>query len=160
MSRLRRLFDATGPLSGFGVASWFVGLAMLISILMTPNGWGWWHDAHSTQGRESGGIVEYTVNGINYSVDDVQASPNSPLRRRTVYYLSSQPSNGSLHTTFNEVLDWTLTAGPGALGAILLTTGFARRARYRKRTQSRDSHGSFGQGIPSGTIRALIERNR
>jgi hypothetical protein len=160
VSRLPGIFDGTGPLSGLGVASWMVGLVMLIAILLSPNGWGWWMDVHSVQGREINGLVFYTINGANYSVNDPQSFPGGRPHQRTVYYLSSQPSNGSLHNTGNEVIDWGLTAGPGVAGAILLATGFATRARRNRLAKSRHVHDSFGQGIPSETIKAIVERNK
>jgi hypothetical protein len=160
MSRARRIFDGTGPLSGLGLAAWIAGLAMLISILMSPNGWAWWMDVHSVQGREIDGLVYYTVNGVNYSVNDPQSFAGSQPHHRAVYYLTSQPSNASLHNTGNEAFDWGLTAGPGVLGAILVAAGFAQRARYKRVAKSRDTDGSFGNGIPSETIKEIVERNR
>jgi hypothetical protein len=151
--------DGTGPLSGLGIACWIVGLAMLLSIILTPNGWGWWMNFQSVKGREIGGLVYYSVNGMKFSVDDLGAPPGSPPHPRTVYYLRSDPSTGSLHVAANEAVDWGSTAGPGLSGAILISAGFARRARHRELARSRDSHDSFGQGIPSGTVRALLDRN-
>lgn len=159
MSTLRRVFNGTGPLSGFGIASWLVGLVMLGGILLTPNGWGWWLDVHSVQGHEIDGIVYYVVNGASYTLNDPQSFPGDRPRSKTVYYLPSQPDNASLHNTGNEVIDWGLTVGPGALGAVLLASGFAKRARRNKSAQSRDERNSFGQGIPAETIRALIQRD-
>jgi hypothetical protein len=160
MSRLRPVLDGTGPLSGLGVALWMVGLAMLVAILLSPNGWGWWMDVHSVQGHEIDGVVSYTVNGANYSVSDPQSFPGSRPRQRTVYYLSSQPSTSSLHNTGNEVFDWGLTAGPAVAGTILVAVGFAARARRHRLAKSRDVHNSFGQGIPSETINEIVGRNR
>ena len=135
MSRLRPVLDGTGPLSGLGVALWMVGLAMLVAILLSPNGWGWWMDVHSVQGHEIDGVVSYTVNGANYSVSDPQSFPGSRPRQRTVYYLSSQPSTSSLHNTGNEVFDWGLTAGPASRRSWLAGQGLRAGARGHKATK-------------------------
>lgn len=154
------MFDGTGPFSGLGMVAWLVGVVMLMAILMSPNGWAWWMDTHSTRGHETGGLVYYNVDGVNYTINDPNSFAGSQSRERTVYYLSSDPSNGSLNNTGNEVIDWGLTAGPGGAGAVLLLLGFARRARRTRRVSSRDPHGSFGDGIPSATIRAIVEQNK
>jgi hypothetical protein len=155
-----RIFDGTGPFIWLGVASSMVGLAMLGAILMSPNGREWWMDVHSVHGREIDGLVYYTVNGVNYTVSDPQSVASSRPHERTVYFLSTQPSDGSLHNTENQVVDWASTVGPGAVGAIFLAGGFLRRTRHQKRARLLDPHRSFGHGIPSETIHALLERNR
>lgn len=137
-----------------------VGLAMLVSILMSPNGWGWWMEVHSVQGHEAGGLVYYRVDGANYTLDDPEAAPGGRPQQRTVYYLSSQPSDGSLNNTGTQVLDWGSTAGPGAVGLLLLATGLVRHARARRARTSQDGQDSFGQGIPPETIRAIMDRNK
>lgn len=137
-----------------------VGLAMLAGIIMSPNGWAWWMDVHSVQGREIDGLVYYRVDAVNYTLDDPVAGPGGRPQHRTVYYLSSQPSDGSLHNTGTQVLDWGATAGPGLLGLILLATGLARHTRDQSARRSHDRQGSFGQGIPSETIKAIVDRNK
>jgi hypothetical protein len=137
-----------------------VGLAMFIGVLMSPAEWGWWVDAHSAQGREVDGLVYYSVNGMHYTVADPLSFVGSKPRGRTVYYLGSQPSDGSLHNIGNELLDWSLTAGPGAIGLVLLATGFAPRYRLNGMAGDRDLRDSFGHGIPSETIRDIVSRNR
>lgn len=133
---------------------------MFIALLLTPNGWGWWMDVHSVQGRELDGLVYYSVKGVNFTLNDPQTFPGSKPRQRIVFYLSSQPSSGSLHNTANEVIDWGLTAGPGAVGFVLLATGFAKRHRRKSSLSASDPADSFGHGIPSGTIRAIVSRDR
>lgn len=155
---VRRVFDGTGPYSGLAALCWLAGLAMFCAILMSPNGRQWWLDVHAVQGRETGGLVYYSVGGTNYTLDDPNAFAGSATRERTVYYLQSDPGGGALHNSANEILDWGLTAGPGALGVALLVTGFARRGRQRKRVAG-DAPDAFGQGIPAETIQAIVRRN-
>ncbi len=160
MSRLRRVIGGTGYLGVLGGLSCLAGLLMLAAIIMSPDGWAWWVDVHSVQGRETNGLVYYSVDGVNYTVNDPQASPGGPPQQRTVYYLSSQPSDGSLHNAGNEVVDWGSTAGPGAVGLILLATGLVRNSRGRRRAKSYDARESFGHGIPSETVKAIVDRNK
>lgn len=133
---------------------------MLMAILLSPSGRGWWLDVQSVQGHEIDGLVFYTVDGSNYSVNDPQWLTGEAPRQRTVYYVPTQPSDGSLENTANQVLDWGSTIGPGVIGATLLAAGFVRRSRLRRRAASLDPHHSFGHGLPPATVKALLERNR
>lgn len=137
---------------------WIAGLAMFVGLLMSPNGWAWWMDVHSVQGREMDGLVYYSVNGVKLTLNDPQSFAGSKPRERTVYFLSSDPADGALSNTGNQLLDWGLTAGPGAIGLVLLAAGFAKRQR-RNRPGVDESAQSFGHGIPSEMIRALTPRN-
>jgi hypothetical protein len=159
MAKLPRILDRTGPFSGLGIACWIVGLVFVVAILLSPNGWGWWLDVHSVQGSEVDGLVYYSVHGANFTLSDPKSLGGGPRRQRTVYYLSSQPSDGSLSNTSTEVLDWGLTVGFGAAGLALLAVGFAMRARRNRLAKLRNPD-SFGQGIPSDTIKAILDRNR
>ncbi|HET6964867.1 MAG TPA: hypothetical protein VFH58_08845 [Acidimicrobiales bacterium] len=160
MSRLRRVLGNAGWLGVLGGVFCLVGLAMLASILMSPNGWAWWMDVHSVQGREVGGLVYYRVDGVSYTLDDAGAAPGGGPHQRTVYYLSAQPSDGALNNVGTQVLDWGSTAGPGAVGLLLLATGLVRHARARRARTSQDGQDTFGQGIPPETVRAIVDRNK
>lgn len=160
MSGLRRGFDGTGPFSGLALLAWLVGLAWFVSILMSTDGVNWWLNARSVQGRELDGLVYYSVQGSNYTVNDPQTFAGAKPRTRTVYYLSSQPGNGSLSNTGNEVLDWSLTAGPGAIGVLLLGAGFVKRYERSRRSPSDGRSDSFGNGIPEETIQQMLGRSR
>jgi len=156
MASLRRAFDGTGPYTGLAVACWLVGVVMLSAILMSPNGWQWWMDVHSVTGQEQDGLVYYSVNGARHSINDPNSFAGSRPAERTVYYLASDPGAGSLHNTANEALDWGITAGPGALGLALLARGFIKRRRIRETAQEADLPDSYGHGIPSETIKAIV----
>ena len=154
------MLDGTGPFSGLAVLFWLIGLAWFVSILMSVNGVNWWLNVRSVQGREMDGLVYYSAQGSNYTVNDPQSFAGAKPRTRTVYYISSQPGNGSLSNTGNEVLDWSLTAGPGAIGLLLLGAGFVKRYQRSRRSRTDSRTGSFGDGIPDDTIQQLLGRNR
>lgn len=160
VARLRRVFDGTGPYSGLAIASWGIGLIWFLTIVMSAGGLDWWVNVHSVQGREQDGLVYYSVDGTKYTANDPQAYPGSKPQPRTVYYLPSQPSDGTLHNTADQVLDWGLTAGPGALGLGLFMVGWAKRYNRSRRTTASDRPGSFGHGLPPETVRALLARSR
>ncbi len=160
VSSIRRLFDGTGPYSGFAVASWLIGLIWFLTIVMSNNGLDWWLNVSSVQGRDMGGLVYYSVDGVNHTVNDPQSFPGSPTRTRTVYYLPSNPGDATLSNTASQILDWGLTAGPGAIGLGLFATGFAKRRRRSTRAGAQDEPDSFGNGIPTETIKEIVARNR
>jgi len=149
---IRRLLDGTGPFSGLAVGAFTLGLLMLGSILLSPNGWQWWLDAKAVRGHEQDGIVSYSFEGQNWSIDD----PHSLSRTgpRTVYVIAVDPGDGALVNTPTAILDWTLTTGPGVLGIGLVVIGFLRRSRTRHRQMSYDQDASdtYGHGIPSTVI--------
>lgn len=159
MARLRSALAGTGPLSGIGVAIWLAGLAMLCSILMTPDGWGWWMDVHATPGHEADGIVYYDVAGNHYTVTDPQWLSGSAPHARAVYYLADEPGGGSLHDVGTKVIDWSATAGPGVVGAAFVAAGFRKRTRRKRLSDSQDRRESFGYGIPADTISAILGRD-
>lgn len=160
MAKLRLMFDGTGPYSGFAIACWLVGFIWFLSIVMSADGLSWWLNVHTVQGQEQDGLVYYSVGGTRYTVDDPQSFPGSKPRTMTVYYLPSQPNDATLHNTANQVIDWSLTAAPGVLGLGLFVVGFAKRSGRSRRANASALPDSFGSGIPSETIRALLARDR
>lgn len=158
---LRRFFHGTGPYSGMAAAAFLLGLAMLFAVLLSPNGWQWWLDAHQVQGHESDGVVTYSYQAQNWTVDDSR----SPTRSgpRTVYVIANAPYAGALVNTPTVILDWATVGGSGLLGAGLLALGFIRRSGMRRR-QLEVEQGGFsphGYAIPTSVIRGIVaERER
>jgi len=154
MAGVRRLLDGTGPYSGLALAAFVVGVAMMLSILLSPNERQWWLDAHRVQGQEVGGAVVYSFHGQNGSVND----PRSDTRTgpRTVYVIAAAPLQGSLTNTPTVALDWTITAGPALIGVVLLAFGFVRRSQMRSRRTVRDEIDRFGYGIPSEVVQRIV----
>ncbi len=160
MARLRRILDGTGPFSGLAIACWLVGLVWFSTILMSSNGVNWWLNTHSVRGRETDGLVYYSVGGVHYTLNDPQSFPGSRPRTVTAYYLPSDPGDATLHNTATQVLDWGLTVGPGALGLGLFAAGFVKRRGRSRRPELGERADSFGHGIPAETIRALMPPNQ
>ena len=153
------MLDGTGPYSGFAILFWLIGLVGFLTIWMSADGLDWWLNVHSVQGREQDGLVYYSVNGTNYSANDPGTFAGGAPHPRTVYYLASQPGDGTVNNTPTQILDWGLTVGPGAIGLVLFVIGFAKRRQRSRREANADGRGSFGQGIPPETIRALMKRD-
>ena len=125
---MRRLFEGTGLFGGFALTLWVIGLALFGSILISPHGWQWWMDVRSVQGHEQDGIVYYSVGGAHQTIADQNSDRSGPA---TVYFLASDPSDGSLHNTANQVIDWSATTGPVAVGTALMVAGLVKRRRRR-----------------------------
>ena len=160
MVRLRRVLDGTGPFTGLALACWLVGLVWFTTILMSSNGLNWWLHSRSVQGRETDGLVYYSVAGVRYTLNDPQTFPGARPRIVTAYYLPSDPGDATLHNTATQILDWGLTVGPGATGAGLFAAGFVKRQKRSRQTGLGDRADTFGHGLPAETIRALIPRSQ
>lgn len=158
VTRLRKALDGTGPYTGFAAAALLVAVIFLGSILLTPHGWQWWVDAKTVPGHEEGGLVYYSFQGSRYTISD--PDPNSTASGpRTVYVIAADPSSGRLSNDGTVILDWSLTAGPAAIGVGLAVTGFAkRRSRRRPRTPVADD--TFGRGLPSEVVRHITATNQ
>ena len=153
---LRRFFNGTGPYSGVAGGAFLLALAMLLAVLLSPHGWQWWLDAHAVHGHESGGVVTYSFDGQNWSVDDTRSLTRSGPR--TVYVIAAAPYDGSLTNTPTVILDWALIAGPCSIGAGLLGLGFIRRSGTRRRQVEvdRGRMERHGHSIPSHLIREIL----
>lgn len=125
---MKRPFEGTGLYGGFALTLWVIGLAMFGSILISPHGWQWWMDVRSVQGHEQDGIVYYTVGGVHQTVADQGSDRSGPA---TVYFLASDPSDGMLHNTATQVIDWGATTGPVTLGTALMVAGLVKRRKRR-----------------------------
>ena len=153
---LRRFFDGTGPWSGLGGGALLLGFAMLLAVLLSPHGWQWWLDAHQVHGRELDGVVSYSFQGQEWSVDD--SSSATRTGPRTVYVIAAAPGDGALTNTPNVILDWIAVGGPTVLGGALLSLGFIRRSRLRQRRVEVERSGSnpHGYAIPSNVIKEIV----
>jgi hypothetical protein len=158
MRAVRRLFDGTGPYSGIALGAFLAGSAMLLAILLSPHGWQWWLDAHQVHGREQAGTVYYSFEGRNGTVDDVHSETRTGLR--DVYVIAADPYHGALVNAPTVLLDWSVTAGPGVIGVVLLAYGFIRRSRIRNRQRAVELIGAeqHGYAIPTEVIRNIVSQ--
>jgi len=104
--------------------------------------------------------VSYSYQGQNYNVDDPDSTRTGP---RTVYIVASDPSDGELHARVNQVIDWTITAGPYSVGTVFVAAGFAHKKRNRRRSvraESDPSEGSYGQGLDEETVQRLLAQQK
>jgi hypothetical protein len=155
---LRRVFEGTGGLSVVAAAMVFVGTVFLLAILISPGSWEWW-SGKQVMGNEQNGVVYYSYQGRNYSLDDVNSFRTGP---RPVWFDPSNPSNAVLTVAVARVSDTALTAGPYALALVFLAAGFRRRRRNRRRQQdpSFDPFIAYGEGIDQVTIDRILSEKR
>ena len=152
MGRIRHLLDGTGAFSWVAIACFALAPLLLLSILLTPHGWQWWLDAHQVSGSEQNGIVSYSYQGQNWTIDDSgSASRTGP---RTVYVIAADPSAGALSNTSTVIVDWALVSGPVLIGAGVLALGLRRSGSRRRRSNDQEALG-YGQGLPSELVRKI-----
>lgn len=155
---LRRVFDGAGPASAIGVALVALGTIFVFVVLSSPGAWQWF-GARAVAGQESGGVVTYTYQGHNYSLDDVRAFGGSGAK--TVYLNPANPTEATLGVTVAEVSYTAFVALPYLMGVGFLTFAFVRRRRIRKRSKDWEEYGPlrpYGSGIDSETVKRLIAR--
>ncbi len=152
---VRSRFEGTAPMLVGASVFFIVGCLFLVGALTGPTRVQW--TGRSVQGTERGGIVYYSYNGQNYSLDST-----SRFMSNTVYFDPSDPHSAMLGNAADRVLDIVTVAGPYAIATIILVVGTSRRIR-RRRARRRDlssgTTASFGQGLDPALVRRLIERN-
>ena len=123
---LGRWFEDMGGFIVGAVVLFMLGSLFLGAVAQSPSVLQWTGTAvHSV---ESGGIAYYSFHGEHFTLDVT----SSWLQPDTVYLDPANPSDAMLG---NPVVRWTelaTVAGPWAAALMLLTYGFARRARRRR----------------------------
>jgi hypothetical protein len=144
---------------GIGLGFLVLGLVLLVSILLTPDGWEWWLNAKTVPGHEQDGIVYYSYRGTNYAVNDPDSLRTGP---HPVYLISSKPYAAELTETGTRVFDWAVTGGPVLVAAGFVAWGFRRRSQMNRRNTvgANDSQAPFGGGLDSPTVRRLIAEQK
>jgi hypothetical protein len=111
----------------------------------------------AVQAVDHGGIAYYSFHGQNYTLD--VTSPK--LRSSTVYLDPANPSNAMLSNPVTRWTDFATVGGPFAASVLLLTLGFVRRSRRRRRRLKDRGPGlSLGNGLDHGTEGRLLGRRR
>lgn len=147
------VFEGTGPFPGFALAFVILGSVFLLAAALSPNTLQW--TGQAARGTERGGILFYSYGGQTYTLDDPAASPAAA---QTVFVDPSNPSNAMLDSPFDRWIDLLTIGGPYAAAALLLATGYLRRARNRHRRRTRER--SFGDGLDPETVARLLEEQR
>ena len=152
-SRMRRWFEDMGTFVAGAVALFVVGTLFLVAAVQSPSTLQWTGTA--VRAVESGGLAYYTFHGQTYTLDIT-----SPLLGSSTVYLDpADPSNAMFSNPVTRWTDIGSVGGPYLASVLLLTFGFARRAR-RRRLRDRDLQLSFGSGLDHTTLGRLLERQR
>jgi hypothetical protein len=156
---LKRRFFGTGGLPWVGFVFAVVGVVFFVLILLSPGGWQWWMDVKAVHAQEQNGIVSYSYQGRNYTIDDVGSLRTGP---RLVYLIPSNPADGALKVRANQIFDWSITAGPLLIALAFVGAGFVHKSRGRRQLEEArsSSGGSFGLGLDEDTLRRLLAQQR
>lgn len=136
-----------------------VGVLFFGVTLASSGGWQWFA-ARPVPGQEVQGVVTYHVDGVAYSLDDINSFRTGP---RTLYFDPSHPGRATVSVTVARASDWALTGGPVLIGAALVGRSFARRRRPRRVMDAGTLAAggrAFGFGIDPGTVERLLAGNR
>ena len=109
----------------------------------------------AVQGIDRDGIVYYTYNGQNYSLDDT-----SRFNSHTVYFRPSRPdTTAELGNTPMKVVDVVIVAVPFLIAFTIIGLEARRYWRYR-RARFKPAPVGFGYGLDPEVLQRLIDKRR
>jgi hypothetical protein len=150
---IRDRFDGDGPML-IGITFFAVVGALLLTVVLTSSTRVQWTGT-SVKGVDRGGIVYYTYDGQQNSLDRTSRFMSS-----TVYLDPSKPeSTAMLGDVADRVVDVVSVAVPFLIAATILGVGVSRRIRWRRRAND-PSAGGFGHGLDPEVVQRLIQRQR
>ena len=142
MRRIAARFEGFGCLGGVALALVIVGLLALVSELQSPTSVLWTGRAVTAEDR--GGVIQYSVNGVNYTLIDNAEPAGAPAHAVSVYYDPSKPNLALADNAATRWFDGTFVAVPFLLAAgVLLAAG---------------PTGGFGQGFDPTELQARRRR--
>jgi hypothetical protein len=145
--------DGDGAL--IAAAAFFLALgSLLLVVALTSSSRVQWTGT-SVHGVERGGIVFYSYDGQNYSLDDT-----SRFLSHTVYLDPAKPATTAMLGSIGDrIVDLVSVLGPYGIAAVIIVVGVRRRRHYRRRAND-PSAGGFGYGLDPEVVHRLIERRR
>ena len=152
MRRIAARFAGFGCLGGIAVALVVVGLLALASELLSPTSVLWTGTAITAQDR--GGVIQYSVNGVNYTVVENSEPASAPAHPVTVYYDPGKPNVALPDNAATRWFDGSFVAVPFLLAAGVLLTAAGRNRRRRRARDAAGATGGFGQGFDPSELRA------
>lgn len=149
--RIRDAFDGSGLVISAAVFFFALGLILIPVVFLSSVRW----TGTSVQGVDRGGIVYYTYNGQNYSLDDT-----SRFDSHTVYFRPSRPdTTAQLGNSAATVVDIGSVAVPFLIG--LAIVGFETRRIWRtRRTRNNPAAIGFGHGLDLEVVHRLLDERR
>ena len=149
--RFRNALEGNGFIVSVAVFFLALGLILIPFVLLSSVQF----TGTAVQGVDRGGIVYYTYNGQNYTVDDT-----SRFNSHTVYLRPKRPdTTAELGNTPTKVLDVAIVAVPFLI-AFTITGVEARRYWRFRRAQYKPVPVGFGQGLDHEVLHRLIEKRR
>jgi hypothetical protein len=150
---IRDRFDGDGPML-LGASFFFVVSALLLTVVLTSSTRVQWTGT-SVKGVERGGIVYYTYDGQQNSLDDTSRFMSS-----RVYLDPSNPeSTAMLGDVADRVVDVASVSVPFLIGVTIVGVGVTRRIRWRRRAND-PAAGGFGHGLDPEVVQRLIQKQR
>lgn len=156
MRRIAARFEGFGCLGGVALALVIVGLLALVSELQSPTSVLWTGRAVTAEDR--GGVIQYSVNGVNYTLIDNAEPAGAPAHAVSVYYDPSKPNLALADNAATRWFDGTFVAVPFLLAAGVLLAAGSRNRRRRRLRDAAGPTGGFGQGFDPTELQARRRR--
>ncbi|MDQ6846922.1 MAG: hypothetical protein M3019_04980 [Candidatus Dormibacteraeota bacterium] len=155
MRRISGRIEGLGCLGGIALALATVGLLAVLSELQSPTSVLW--TGHAVTAQDRGGVVQYSVGGVNYTLIENAEASSTPAHPVTVYYDPSKPNLALADNAATRWFDASFVGVPFllALGVVLAA---AARNRRRRRGRVAQPTGGFGQGFDPTELRARRRR--
>ncbi len=151
IARLRNAFDGSGFVIAAAIFFFALGLILIPVVFLSSVRW----TGTEVQGTERGGIVYYTYNGQNYSLDDT-----SRFDTHTVYFRPSRPdTTAQLGNSASTFVDVASVAVPFLIGLAIVSMEIRRIWRTR-RTRNNPAAIGFGHGLDLEVVHRILDERR
>ncbi len=156
MRRITGRFEGLGCLGGIAGGLLVIGLLALLIELQSPTSVLW--TGRSVVADDRGGVIQYSINGINYTVVENAEAAGTPAHPVTVYYDPNKPSLALPDSAATRWFDGSFVAAPFLLAAGVLLAAASRNSRRRRARDAAGPSGGFGQGFDPTELRARQRR--
>jgi len=149
--RIRNALDGSGLVIGAAVFFFALGLILIPVVFLSSVRW----TGTSVQGVDRGGIVYYSYDGQNYSLDDT-----SRFDSHRVYFRPTRPdTTAELGNSASTVVDIASVAVPFLI-ALAIVGMEARRLWRTRRTRNDPAAVGFGHGLDLEVVHRLLDERR
>ena len=151
VTRFRSALEGNGFIVSVAIFFLALGLILIPFVLLSSVQF----TGTAVQGTVRGGIVYYSYNGQNYSLDDT-----SRFNSHTVYFRPSRPdATAELGNTPTKVLDVAIVAVPFLIVFVIVGVESRRYWRYR-RARFAPAPVGFGHGLDPEVLQRLNAKRR